>query len=575
MSLKYSLVDFHCQPQGITLIIRTRYSTQTSTNDLMIVRTQFNSKTLYLTISFLLLFAILSTSLRVITRSDDRLPTGDSAWSISMSTQVEALDKDAIIFIPPPWDTRHARLYSQSLSHHGLRQRRTKSDQKDRNIVLTAPKAGHYTIESNFNIYISHLPLSEPRKPRLSEQNRASWLSDSFGIEVNTSTTDRIVGGLAHDSIDPEHLIESLFNFVSNNIRIVPDASNASETALTSKRASALGSTRALLALLRSAHLPARIVTGVDLQSTSQQPRYWAEVYDGEKWQPLDPVSGYLKELPISYIPVRKGDNQLIITENANITSTKWEIISLPTYEGLLTSDTRRPTDILDLTRLSPASREILSVLLLLPIGVLTTELLRQFAGIRTYGTFTPTLFALAITHVYWITAIIVLFLVTVIAVIIRAAMPDLQLQRTPRLAIVFTLVAMSMSIVVSGINYFDPDVDNTVTLLPLVILTMLVDRIYTVYDERGFHTAIVRLAWTVIAAIAALVVLLQDHWGSWLVTYPEVHAITLAIVIMIGLYNGPRLKHLTSFKWLQEPDRKLRDRKTDARQPGQSGDSM
>jgi len=508
-------------------------------------------------------------------RSDDSLPAGDSAWSISLSYQVEVLDKDATIFIPPAWDTQHARLYSQSLSHPGLRQRRTKLDKKDRNIALIAPKPGHYIIESKFNIYVSYLPLSDPRKTGLTEQNRAAWLASSTGIEVNTSTTDSIVGGLAYNQPDPEHLIELLFNFVSNNIRIDPTASNASEGALTSKRATALGSTRALLALLRSAHLPARIVTGVDLQAASQQARYWAEVYDGEKWLPLDPVNGYLRELPIFYIPIRKGDNQLIITENANVTSTEWKIVSLPTYEGLLTSDTSTPADILDLTRLSPASREILSALLLLPLGVLTTELLRQFAGIRTYGTFTPTLFALAITHVYWVTAIIVLLLVTLISVVIRAAMPDLNLQRTPRLAIVFTLVAMSMSIVVSGISYYDPGVDNTVTLLPLVILTMLVDRIYTVYDERGFHTAIVRLAWTVIAAMISLSVLLQTHWGTWLVSYPEMHAVTLAIVIMIGLYHGPKLSDLPSFVWLKEPSRTLRNRKTDKRQPGQSGDSM
>jgi hypothetical protein len=131
------------------------------------------------------------------------------------------------------------------------------------------------------------------------------------------------------------------------------------------------------------------------------------------------------------------------------------------------------------------------------------------------------------------------------------------------------------MSIVVSGLNYYDPGIDNTVTLLPLVILTMLVDRIYTVYDERGFHTALVRLVWTVIAAMLSLFVLLQTHWGTWLVSYPEMHAITLAIVIIIGLYRGPKLKDLPSFAWLKEPSRTLRGRKTDKPQPGQSGDSM
>ena len=271
---------------------------------------------------------------------------------------------------------------------------------------------------------------------------------------------------------------------------------------------------------------------------------------------------------------MRKGDYQLIRTENARSRTTEWRIASLPTYQGLLTSDKKRPTDILDLTRLSPASREILSALLLLPFGVLTTELIRQFAGIRTYGTFTPTLLALAITSVYWVTAVIVLLLVTVIGVGIRAAMPELNLQRTPRLAIVFTLVAISMSMVVSGMNYFDPDIDNTVTLLPLVILTMLVDRIYTVYDERGLQTAAIRLAWTMIAALVALFVLLQAHWGAWLVAYPEIHAITLAAVIVIGLYHGPRLKDYPGFSWLKEPVRTSRDRKTDTPQSEHSGDS-
>ena len=508
-------------------------------------------------------------------RGDDSLPAGDSAWSVHISHKIEALDKGAVVSIPPPWDTRHARLYSQSLSHPGLRLRRTKSDKKARDAILTAPKAGHYTVESIFNIYVSHLPLAEPRRPGLTEHNRASWLSASNGIEINTSTTDRIVGGLSHSTAEPDHLIELLFNYVSNNIRIDPEASSASESALVSKRATPLGSTRALLALLRSAHLPARIVTGLDLHTSTPQPRHWGEVYDGTRWLPLDPVNGYLRELPIHYVPLRKGDSSLLGTENANVTDTEWEITALPTYEGLLTADARKPTDILDLTRLSPASREILSVLLLLPLGVLTTELIRQFAGVRTYGTFTPTLLALAMTYTYWVTAIIVLLLVTIIGVAIRAAMPDLNLQRTPRLAVVFTLVAMSMSIVVSAISYFDPDVDNTVTLLPLVILTMLVDRIYTVYDERGLHIAIVRLFWTAVAAVVSLFVLLQTHWGTWLVSYPEMHAVTLAAIIMFGLYRGKKLKDLPQFSWVKEPVRKMHSRKTDKLQPGQSGDNL
>lgn len=541
----------------------------------MVVNTPGNIKAIYLSIALLLIFAMIAISLRAILRTEDGLPTGDSAWSISAWHIIDASDKGAAVFIPPPWDTRHARLYSQSLSHPGLRQNRTKTDKKNRDIVLIAPQPGQYTIKSTFKIYVSHLPLSEPKKPGLSEQNRASWLSSSSGIEVNTDTTNRIVDQVTGEKPETDRLIELVFNFVSNNIRIHPDATSDSETALSSKRATALGSTRALLALLRTAHLPARLVTGVDLQTPSQKALYWAEVYDGEKWLSLDPANGYLSELPIFYIPMRKGDDQLIRTEKAYISSSEWKVHALPGYDGILTSDTRKPTDILDLTRLTLPSREMLSVLLLLPLGVLATELIRQFGGIRTYGTFTPTLLALAVTHVDWTTAVIVLLLVTIIGVAIRSAMPGLNLQRTPRLAIVFTLVAMSMSIVVSGISYFNPAADTTVTLLPLVILTMLVDRIYTIYDERGLQSAITRLFWTVVAAIVSLYVLLQAHWGTLLISYPEVHAITLAVIIMIGLYRGPKLSDLPAFGWLREPTREVRDRQTDASQSEQSGDNL
>jgi hypothetical protein len=534
-----------------------------------------STNTIKLTIAFLFMFAIVSISSRVMMRNEGGLPTGDSAWSINAWHVIKASEKGAVVLIPPPWDTRNTRLYSQSLYHPGLRQRRTKADKKDRDIALTAPQPGAYTIKSTFNIYVSHLPMTEPMKPGLPEQNRAAWLSSSSGIEVNTATTTRIMDQIARDKPETERLIELLFNYVSNNIRIDPTARSDSESALNRKRSTILGSTRALLALLRTAHLPARIVTGVDLLHPSNQMRYWAEVYDGETWLPLDPASGYMIQLPIFYIPMRKGDDQLIKSENASVTSSAWEIHSLPSYEGLLTGDTKKPTDIFDLTRLNLPSREILSLLLLLPLGVLSTELLRQFAGIRTYGTFTPTLLALALTRVDWTTAVIVFLLVTVISVAIRASMPNLGLQRTPRLAIVFTLVAMSMTIVVSGISYFDPAADNTVTLLPLIVLTMLVDRIYTIYDERGLNSAIVRLVWTVLAATVSLFVLMQTHWGTWLVSYPEVHAITLAVIIMIGLYKGPKLKDVPSFGWLQEPSRQLRDRKTDNRQSEQTVDKL
>lgn len=518
-------------------------------------KTSPSFKAIYATIALLLIFVLFAVSVRTWVKQADELPTGDSAWTIRIAQQIVATEKGATISIPPPWDTRFARLFAQSLSHSGLRQKRIKTDTNKRDVVLIAPKAGNYSTEAIFSIHVSSLLRSEPKKSNLSELNRSQWLAESAGILINTPTTVAIVDRLSKADLTSEELIEKLFNYVSSNIRIDHRASSDSEDALTKKRATALGSSRALVALLRTAHLPARIVTGVNLQvAAKDQPFFWLEVYESESWLPLDPAHGYMKNLPAFYIPLRKADGPLVTTENAKVTSTVWKIDTAHAPGTLLSSESRKLTDILDLNRLSPASRENLGVLLLLPLGVLATEIMRQLMGIRTYGTFTPSLLALAIVHVDWRTAMIVFLLVTVIGVAIRAYLPNLNLQRTPLLAIVFTLVSISMALVVSGFTYFDPGMDSIVVLLPVVVLTMLVDRIYSVADERGMRTAMVRLYWTIVSAFISLLILWQTDWGLWLVAYPEMHAITLASIIMIGLYQGPKLRDLPILHWLHEP---------------------
>ena len=97
----------------------------------------------------------------------------------------------------------------------------------------------------------------------------------------------------------------------------------------------------------------------------------------------------------------------------------------------------------------------------------------------------------------------------------------------------------------------------------------------YTVYDESGIRITLARLLWTVVSAVVSLLILVQTHWGVWLVSYPEAHAVTMALIILVGQYNGPRLKNMPGFSWLQEPARNKRSRKSDKRQSSQSGDTV
>lgn len=514
-----------------------------------------SSKTVYVMIFSLFVFALLAISYRVLISDSDDLPTGDSAWTISVMLQIETYEKAASVQISPPWNTPFARMFAQSLSHPELQLKRSKKTESKRDITLVAVDPGTYIINADFDVHISALPRSTLKNTKLSELNRSLWLSSSEAVLVGSKTALKVLDQFPSTEFLADELIEKLFNYVSNNIRVRLHGNVDSDITLRKRRGSPIGINNALLALLRSAHLPARMVTGIHLQDkASSQPYYWVEVYDGEKWLPLDPVHGYMKELPAFYIPLRKGGDTLFIVQDAEVNKINWSINTTGMPGHFHESASRNPLEIFNFNRLSPSNRENLGLLLLLPLGVLATEILRQIGGIRTYGTFTPTLLALATVHVDRITALIVFSLVIIIGVSIRALIPNIDLERTARLAIVFTLVSASMSIVTSGLIYVDPSVDSVVVLLPVVILTMLVDRIYSISDELGMHTAMVRLFWTLVAAFFSLVVLWQVSWGMWLVSYPEIHLLTLACIILIGLYRGPKISELPVFYWLREP---------------------
>jgi hypothetical protein len=506
-------------------------------------------------VALLVVFAVAAITIRLMLRQPGNFPAGDTAWAVTILADVQVPEAGALVSLAPPWDTRHARLYGQSLLHPGMRQRRSKKDQFKRDVVLAATRAGKMSIEARFDLHISQVPRPEPKRPAPTETDREVWLAAAEGIPIEAPAVTGIIDKLTKDAPETPVLVQRIFEHVSEKIRIAPKGSDDVGVALKKHKASALGATRVLVTLLRAAHLPARMVTGVDLsRAENMQPKYWAEVYHQDRWQSIDVEGGHLDALPPSCVPLRKGGERVIEAENAKLKGIRWRVQAAAPPRGLLVSQTPKLFDFMDLTRLTPGTREVLGLLLLLPLGAMTTEVLRQIVGIRTYGTFTPTLLALAAVYVDWVTAATVFALVTILGISGRALLPGLEMTRVVRLSVVFTLVASVMALVVSLLIQYDPSVDSAVVLLPIVILTTLVDRIYAIADENGPRVALFRLGWTIVAALASLLILLQKHWGEWLLAYPEIHAITVAVIILLGRYRGRRLISLYGLGWLCEP---------------------
>jgi hypothetical protein len=210
---------------------------------------------------------------------------------------------------------------------------------------------------------------------------------------------------------------------------------------------------------------------------------------------------------------------------------------------------------VLDLRRLPGKLKEPIKVVLILPIGALFTALVRTVVGMRTFGTFSPTLLALAFVYNDWRSGLCIFFIVIATGFVSRTLLDRLKLLLVPRLGIILTMVVMLMVLSISVMNYFGWGVPNGQTvLLPMVILTNLVERFYITSEEDSIFQAVRLLVATVFMALVIYLLLSWPRLGDVLFWYPELHFFTVVALILIGRYTGYRLTELIRFRDLVRP---------------------
>ena len=246
-------------------------------------------------------------------------------------------------------------------------------------------------------------------------------------------------------------------------------------------------------------------------------------------------------------VPVRRDGVDLIRVTNASDMETSYTIERIPPAAPSVLG-------ILDLRRLPVKLQEPIKVVLILPIGALFTALVRTIIGIRTFGTFSPTLLALAFVYNDWQSGLCIFFVVLATGFISRSFLDRLKLLLVPRLGIILTLVVMLMVLSISVMNYFDWARGGQTVLLPMVILTNLVERFYVTSEEDSLLEAMRLLTASVLMALAIYLLLRWRSLGDLLFWYPELHFFTVAAFVVMGRYTGYRLTELVRFRDLVHP---------------------
>jgi len=490
----------------------------------------------------------------------------DENWKIIVDTTHFVEQADTIISIQPPYESKNIRLIGRSISHAGLKSIPPKRDSIfKRAMHFRAKQAGTYQTEIEYSLQFSHTPhLHTAGAGAPAKKHREYFLSDDEWLQLDNPALEAKIADIISDESDKEKIIESIFHYILKFGRHIDTSRRSVASILVTHSANHWERALLMVAMSRKAGVPARLVTGLELKEDPLSNQiFWVEVFLGDRWISYHPGYGYRDELPAGYVALDKTGNGIIsghaaaASASAGYTFTNEITIErLPVSISGADMAERRWYQVFMMGRLPSDAREELSLLMLLPLGALLCSLIRQPFGIHSYGVFTPTILALAMTYAEAVTTSLII-VVTLVLVYFGRPTFHHELSRTPRLSIIFTLVATSMVVGVSILDYFSLASDGHLVLLPIVIITSLIDRFYSAIEKFGHHTAIVRLVWTVILTLAVLPILQLEQLGGWIFLYPESHLFTLSLLILVSYYPFGKHKLPQVFNFLKEHDKK------------------
>ena len=308
--------------------------------------------------------------------------------------------------------------------------------------------------------------------------------------------------------------------------------------------------------LLAGAHIPTLMLHGIRLGENDQR-AHWETllaVFNGDDWLVFDPASTR-EGLPKDFFIWWTGDRVPVEVSGTTIAdlqvSTRLQNRSTLELAQQRAALQQSRISLISTLQLPVQTQAVYEVLLLIPFGVLVIVLLRNFVGFSSFGTFAPVLVALAFRETELLKGIILFTLIVSLGLFFRFYLERLRLLLVPRLGAVVTIVVLLMTAISIISNQLGMDTGLSVSLFPMVIISMVIERMSVVWEERGAFTAVKEGIGSLMMAALAFLCMSIDLLAYWVTVFPEVNLILLGVIIAIGRYTGFRLTELRRFRQL------------------------
>jgi hypothetical protein len=493
-----------------------------------------------------------------------KAPNGPGSWKVAMLVRGECTTPDAKLVTLTPLDFNHQHIRDEAFRSDELLARPPDAKHPARRQVLWSQRSGAPGDE--FQVHYEFYCVVDVRQPTssMSELTRTLYQAPHPGEHLDMAskagTDSELISTKARQLTQglerPHDQAEALFRFVDEQIGNEPRVTGAAPRAgdcLKNGAGDSGAKSRLLVALLRNRGIPARLVTGLTLtKGHEQQVHNWVEGWIHNHWMSMCPFYHHFGKVPATYLVFGFGD--LPVVRGRNVRDLQYGFLverAAPEQAEADPSIVRRCLSALSLHGLPPAEQRLVEFLLLLPIAALIVCIYRNVIGLYSFGTFAPALVGLAFRDLHSLPGMLVFVSIVLIGWVMRRVLDRYHLLQVPRTAFLLSLVVVVLIAAILAANYQSPPLKPTqyVSLFPMVILTGMIERFWTLETEDSTASSFRTLVGTMLIAASIALFLSLHAVVNHMVRYPETLGLIMAGQLLLGRYTGFKLSELFRFR--------------------------
>lgn len=233
------------------------------------------------------------------------------------------------------------------------------------------------------------------------------------------------------------------------------------------------------------------------------------------------------------------------------------EVLTARGIEYRIVDDRSRASDLYILSHLVSMfvahgiPSNIIYLLIAFPFIAFFISFFRQVIGGPTFGVYAPAVLALALLMLGLPVGLFALGVVLAVSLLVRVVLTRLELLYIPRVALLFSCVALSLFGVVYTLIRFGSATAVSLAVFPMLVMSTISEKFVAAQAEEGLRGALLGVTGTIAIAISSYYVLAWPTFTNVVLSFPELVLVPLLGSLLLGRFTGLRLSEYVRFRSL------------------------